>query len=363
IYILLLHPGPQGFLISGQGTQLLLLYTTTSWTQSFHYPGPSGVRMTIPTWPPPSPRLTNAAVFQMCLPSAPCGMDVSGQFDVEFRITVACRNGHIYIPAPSTVITKVLRWNCRLRAVGLFRVGKNCGVGAQRPDAPGFTQKGSVCGVLPLPAPVTAMAPMRLRLVAQWRPGGDGERRAEAVPDQFTVSSLRTPEPVTAVTFGRYGREEGTVVMATAAGRFSCLWIRRCVSERETCSGSLHAATAFSRALEAGPGAEREPVKLRAAVQGLGPNFSLTLFVINAAALRPITGLALSLLYDPALYSVAPPLLRLPLLAPGLTYALTARVTCTGHALCDNIKVCVLQEGRSSPLLTANINMPLPEAL
>lgn len=34
---------------------------------------------------------------KMSLPAAPTMMDVTGQFDVEFRITVACRNGNIYI--------------------------------------------------------------------------------------------------------------------------------------------------------------------------------------------------------------------------------------------------------------------------
>lgn len=35
--------------------------------------------------------------FQMSLPSTATLIDVTGQFDVEFRITVACRNGNIYI--------------------------------------------------------------------------------------------------------------------------------------------------------------------------------------------------------------------------------------------------------------------------
>ncbi|KTF85756.1 hypothetical protein cypCar_00005739 [Cyprinus carpio] len=36
-------------------------------------------------------------LYKMSLPSTPNLMDVTGQFDVEFRITVACRNGNIYI--------------------------------------------------------------------------------------------------------------------------------------------------------------------------------------------------------------------------------------------------------------------------
>lgn len=33
----------------------------------------------------------------MSLPAAPTILDVTGQFDVEFRITAVCRNGNIYI--------------------------------------------------------------------------------------------------------------------------------------------------------------------------------------------------------------------------------------------------------------------------
>lgn len=270
--------------------------------------------------------------------------------------------------------------------------------------------QGKQLWLVPLPSPVVAMAPMLLSsrgfagvLVAL------ASCELRLFQDQFVLSSLRTPEPVTAVTFGRYGREEGTVVMATRGGgmlvrilrRTACLrrseaggppgaqsvrlnvpkksqlFVDQTLREREAAPlmhrafqrdllrTRLLAARAFSRALEAsaGPSSEQGPLKLHAAVQGLGPHFSLTLLVVNAAALRPVTGLALILLYDPALYTVAPPLLRLPLLAPGLTYALSTRVSCTGPALCDIIKVCVLQEGRSSPLLTAHINMPLSEGL
>lgn len=346
---------------------------------------------------------------KMSLPSPPVLMDVSGQFDVEYRITVACRNGHIYI----------LRRDCdkpkycvelSSHAVGLVRVGKTVVVGCSDQTLQGFTQKGKRFWRVPLPAPVTAMAPMRLSsrgfsgvLVAM------ASCELRLYQDQWMLSSLRTSEPVTAVTFGRYGREEGTVVMATRGGGMLVRILRRTASllrsetggppgaqsvrlnvpkksqlfvdqtlrereagplmhrafQRDLLRTRLRTALAFSRALEAsvGPSSEQGPLKLHAAVQGLGPNFSLTLYVVNAAALRPITGLALSVLYDPALYTVAPPLLRLPLLAPGLTYALTTRVSCTGPALCDVIKVCVLQEGRGTPLLTAHINMPLPEAL
>lgn len=261
-----------------------------------------------------------------------------------------------------------------------------------------------------LPAAITAMAAMLVPgrgfsgfLVAL------SSCELRLYQDQVLVSSQRTPDSVSAVVFGRYGREDGTVVMATRGGgllvrilrrtatldrkdtagppgaqsvrlnvpKKSQLFVDQTLREREQgplmhrrfqadlLRTRLSAARAYGRALEAsaGPSSEQEPLKLRAAVQGLGPSFRLTLFLVNAAALRPLTGLCVSLLYDPVLYTVAPPLLRLPLLAPALTYALQTQVTCTGPALCDVIKVCVLQEGRRAPLLTAHINMPLPEVV
>lgn len=236
-----------------------------------------------------------------------------------------------------------------------------------------------------------------------------GNAELRLYQDQLMLNSQRTPETVAAVTFGRYGREDGTVVMATRGGgllvrmlrrtaplerrerpgppgalslklnvpKKSQLFVDQTLREREQgplmhraflrdlLKTRLRAAHAYSRALEAsgGPSSDRGPLKLHASVQGLGPVFRLTVFLVNAAALRPLTGLCLCVIYDPSLYTVAPPLLHLPLLAPGLTYALQTQVTCTGPAICDAIKVCVLQDGLGAPVLTAHINMPLSEGL
>ncbi|XP_072312573.1 Bardet-Biedl syndrome 1 protein [Eucyclogobius newberryi] len=348
---------------------------------------------------------------KMCLPAPPVVMDVSGQFDVEYRVTVACRDGKVYIMRRDCDRPK----HCvelSSHVVGLVRVGKTVIVGCSDQTLQGFTQKGKRLWSVPLPAPVTAMAPMRLSsrglsglLVAL------GSCELRLYQDQFVLNSEKTPEPVVALAFGRYGREDGTVVMATQGGALLVRILRRTASlQREERAGPpgaqsvrlnvpkksqlfvdqtlrereqgplmhgafhrdllrtrLRAAQAYRGALEASAGATHQgPLKLHAAVQGLGPRFTLTLFVLNAGALRPITGLCVCVLYDPAHYTVAPPLMRLPLLAPGVTYALSTRVSCSGPgALCDTIKVCVLQEGpgaSGTPMLTAHINMPLSEA-
>lgn len=70
-----------------------------------------------------------------------------------------------------------------------------------------------------LPAAITAMAAMLVPgrgfsgfLVAL------SSCELRLYQDQVLVSSQRTPDSVSAVVFGRYGREDGTVVMATRGG-------------------------------------------------------------------------------------------------------------------------------------------------
>ncbi|CAL9699155.1 unnamed protein product [Knipowitschia caucasica] len=351
---------------------------------------------------------------KVVVPAPPVVLDVSGQFDVEYRITAACRDGNVYIlrrDCEKPKYTVELSSQC----VGLVRVGKTVVVGCSDQTLQGFTQKGKRLWSLPLPSPISALSPMPLPsrgfgglLVAL----SSGEVRL--YQDQWLVNTQRAPEPVTAMTFGRYGREEGTVIMATRGGgmlvrilrrtaslqksegggppvaqsvrlnvpKKSQLFVDQTLRERE--QGSLmqsafltdllrtrvRAAQAYCRALEASEGPCSEglssegPIKLHAAVRGLGPRFTLTLYVVNTAAVRPIIGLRVCLLYDPAHYTVAPPMLTLPLLAPGLNYSLSTLVTCCGALhTSDVIRACVVQEGRGGVLLTANINMPQAEGL
>lgn len=231
--------------------------------------------------------------------------------------------------------------------------------------------------------------------------------------DKNLLSSIRTPDVISSVRFGRYGREDGTLVMTTRGGglmvkilkrtaafedrdgaagpplaqsvrlnvpKKTKLYVDQTLRERES-GVAMHrafqmdlsrlrlaAAQAYVRALESSQApvssSPAQPLKMNAVVQGLGPSFKLTLNVQNTAACRPVMNLAVSFLYDENLYRMRRPFLRIPLLAPGLVYPVQTFVECTSdRGVSDIIKVFVLHEGRSSPLLTAHINMPVSEGL
>ncbi|XP_061564145.1 Bardet-Biedl syndrome 1 protein [Cololabis saira] len=350
---------------------------------------------------------------KMSLPGTPTMMDVTGQFDVEFRITVACRNGNIYILRRDSDRP---RYCVELPShpVGLVRVGKNVVVGCSDDSLQGFTQKGKKLWRIELPAPITTMAVMELPTRGfQAVLVGLANCEVHLYRDKNLLSTIKTPDAVTSIRFGRYGREDGTLVLTTGAGglmvkilkrtavfderdsapgpppaqsirlnvpKKTKLYVDQTLRERENGTAMhrafqmdlsrlrLAAATAYVKALESSltpmSASLAEPLKMNAVVQGLGPTFKLTLNIQNTAACRPVMNLAISFLYNDGLYRMRNPFMRIPLLVPGLVYPVETFVECTSDkGISDIIKVFVLREGQSTPLLTAHINMPVSEGL
>ncbi|XP_030257267.1 BBSome complex member BBS1 [Sparus aurata] len=350
---------------------------------------------------------------KMSLPAAPTMMDVTGQFDVEFRITVACRNGNIYILRRESDKPKYCI-ELPSHPVGLVRVGKNVVVGCTNESLQGFTQKGKKLWKAVLAAPITTMASMDLPTRGfQAVMVGLANCEVQLYRDKNLLSRIKTPDVVTSICFGRYGREDGTLIMTTKGGGLMVKILKRTAAfdDRDSAPGPplaqsvrlnvpkktklyvdqtlrerenglamhrafqmdlsrlrLAAAKAYVKALESSltpmSSSLTEPLKMNAVVQGLGPSFKLTLNVQNTAACRPVMNLAISFLYDESLYRMRNPYMRIPLLVPGLIYPVETFVECTSDkGISDIIKVFVLHEGRSSPLLTAHINMPVSEGL
>ncbi|XP_020513189.1 Bardet-Biedl syndrome 1 protein [Labrus bergylta] len=350
---------------------------------------------------------------KMVLPTAPTMMDVTGQYDVEFRITVACRNGNIYILRRDSDKPKYCV-ELAAHPVGLVRVGKNMVVGCSDESLQGFTQKGKKLWRVDLPAPICTMASMDLPTKGfQAVLVGLANCEVQLYRDKNLLSTIKTPDVITSICFGRYGREDGTLIMTTKGGGLMVKILKRTAAfeDRDSAPGPpvaqsirlnvpkktklyvdqtlrerengvamhrafqmdlsrlrLAAAKAYVKALESSmtpmSSSLTEPLKMNAVVQGLGPSFKLTLNVQNTAACRPVMNLAISFLFDEGLYRMKNPYMRIPLLVPGLIYPVETFVECTSDkGISDIIKVFVLHEGRSSPLLSAHINMPVSEGL
>uniref|UniRef100_A0A8D2LGN2 BBSome complex member BBS1 n=1 Tax=Varanus komodoensis TaxID=61221 RepID=A0A8D2LGN2_VARKO len=326
---------------------------------------------------------------KMSVPSVPAFLDVMGQFDVEYRLSVACRNGCIYILRRDSKRPKYCI-ELSAQAVGLVRVQKNIVVACSDETLQGYTQKGKKLWVVPLPA-----APVTMRLLEEKLQSfqavlvalANGE--VHMYRDKNLVNVIKTQDIVTSICFGRYGREDNTLLMTTKGGgliikilkrtatfdkgdavvgapvaqsiklnvpKKTKLYVDQTLREREN-GVAMHrvfqtdlnririmAARAYVRALECSmtPVSEslQEPLKMNAVVQGMGPTFKLSLHLQNMSDSRAVANLLVSFLYDEKLYSVERPFFKAPMLVPGLNYPLVTYVEClSDQSISDIIKV------------------------
>ncbi|CAM5072596.1 unnamed protein product [Natator depressus] len=350
---------------------------------------------------------------KMTLPSVPAFLDVMGQFDVEYRVTVACRDGSIYILRRES---KRPKYCIELSAqpMGLVRVHKNIVAGCSDETLQGYTQKGKKLWTVYLPAPLMTMSLLDHKSRGfQAVMVGLANQEVHMYRDKNLVDVIRTQDVVTSICFGRYGREDNTLIMTTKGGgliikilkrtavfeekdmslgppvaqsiRLSVpkktrLYVDQTLRERENAVAMHHvfqmdlyrlrlmAARAYVKALESSlapiTSTLQEPLKMNAVVQGIGPTFKLTLHIQNTSAGRPSINLLVSFLYDQSLYAMKRAFFKAPMLVPGLNYPIETFVEClSDKGISDVIKVFVLREGQSMPLLTAHINMPVSEGL
>lgn len=350
---------------------------------------------------------------KMSLPSVPSFMSVTGLFDVEFRIVVACRDGKVYTLKRGSKTAKACI-ELTSQAVSLERLGKNIIVGCMDDTLTCYSTKGKKLWTVYLPSNIVSMAIMDYKarsfkglLVSL----NNGETRV--YKDKFLVSTIKTNDPVTAIRFGRFGREDSALILITTAGglyvkilkrtatfegkdltpgpppaqsvklsvpKKTKLFVDQTLRERES-AVSMHrmfqhdlyllrltAARSYVNALQKSlnpvSSSAMEPLKLSAHIQGIGPAFKLTVNLQNISPSVAITNLLITFQYDESLYALAKPCIVVPLLVPGLCYTYESLVECiSDKGISDTIKVFVLRQGKSIPIITAVINMPVSEAL
>ncbi|PAA49857.1 hypothetical protein BOX15_Mlig015041g1, partial [Macrostomum lignano] len=350
---------------------------------------------------------------KMQLPSPPVFLCSSGLFDVDYRIVAACRDGVIYqLRRGAKEATQGIR--LRASAVGMIRVDKHIVVATMDRQLSGYSTKGKELWRAALPAGVTALAPLSLpskgfnaALVAM------DNNTVCVYKDKLEVDRLVTEDVVTGIRFGRYGREEATLVTVGRSGGLAIyilkrsakfvdgaggvggppakqfsrlplpkktrLFVDQTLRERD-CAVSMHrqflhdlyrlrlmTAENYVQALEtkATPisASKEDPVKLACTVQGVGPVFRLTVGLQNASLTTAIAGLGISFAYDGLLYRLEKVYIPVPYLVPGLTYNFSTIVEClTDKGIADAIKVYILKRDNDSPLVTGVVNMPVSES-
>ncbi|XP_047132073.1 Bardet-Biedl syndrome 1 protein homolog isoform X1 [Hydra vulgaris] len=348
---------------------------------------------------------------KMTVSSVPVFLAVTGLFDVDYRILIACRNAKVYSLKKGQSEAK-LCIEMQSPIVGLERVGKNIALACVDNTVTCFSNKSKKLWTIHLPALVTTISVLnhkargyRALMVAL------ENCQVHIYKDKTLCDIINTPDVVTGLKFGRFGREDGTLVMTTKGGgliikilkrtsnlentnlsnekrnpvlttlnvpRKTKLFLDQALREREDPIGmhqtfqselfklKLSTARHYVKTLETKLNplsfSKTTPIKFSVQVQGFGPGFKLLMSLQNTSTSVVPRDLLISFLTDLKIYNIANPLIEVPILIPGLLYNFETFVEAiSDKGIADKIKVFVLRRYEPSPVVCAVINMPVSD--
>merc|ERR1719409_1672261 len=342
--------------------------------------------------------------------AVPSFISVLGLYDVEYRITVACRDGNIYTIKNGQVLSTVIE--LETQPVGLVRYDKNIYVGTMDNVIHCFHFKGKKNHSIYLTCPISCMG---LLQVTKARTGkalavatNNGEVRLYNGKHLITV--VKTNDIVTGIKLGTFGREEGSMVLSLKSGALMVkilqrnanldvsttnpgpppeqdipldvpkktkLYVEQTSREREQaidmhrtfqrdlCKLRLSTARAYVNLLGAGHGPMSSmggaQVRLNASVLGMGPQFKIIVRVQNAGV-HALYDVPLMCTTNPNLYRMPRPCHYLPILVPQQVYIVEVPVTCINeNGGTDSMRIFLCSQSSNVPIISAIVNMPISE--
>ncbi|XP_067939415.1 Bardet-Biedl syndrome 1 protein-like [Watersipora subatra] len=349
---------------------------------------------------------------ELQVPDVPVFLSVNGLFDVEYRIIFSCRNGCIYtLKRGMKSVEKGIEVNSH--PVAMSRIGKNIVVGCMDNTLRSYSTKGKKLWSIQLPADITAVGVMDHKQRGfKAAVVGLSNKTVCIYKEKFLVNKISTPDVVSSILFGKFGREDGTLVLVMKGGgllvkilkrtatfdekdilaagppagqalkldvpKKTKLFVDQTIRERENGTVMhrqfmhelqrlrLNSAKAYAESLMKGDNpisnSVMEPLKLNALINGIGPTFRLKVNLQNTSENETVIGMIITFSYDGSLYNVHRKLITCPMLVPGVVYTFETLVDCiSDKGIADVVKVFVVKSGNSVPLISANISMPVSE--
>lgn len=347
---------------------------------------------------------------KVALDAVPSFISVLGLYDVEYRITVACRDGNIYTIKNGQVLSTVIE--LETQPVGLVRYDKNIYVGCMDNVIHCFHFKGKKNHSIYLTCPISCMALLQITKarVAKALVVATNNGEVRLYNGKHLICVTKTNDVVTGMKLGTFGREEGSMVLSFKSGALMVkilqrnanlevssttpgpppeqdipldvpkktkLYVEQTSREREQaidmhrtfqrdlCKLRLSTARAYVNLLGAGHGPMSSmggaQVRLNAQVVGMGPQFKIVVRVHNAGV-HALYDVPLMATTNSNLYRLPTPCSYLPILVPQQIYIVEIPITCVNeNGGTDCVRIFLCSQTSNVPIISAIVNMPISE--
>lgn len=352
------------------------------------------------------------------LPSVPVHIVTSGSLDIDSRIVVICRDNNVYTIKNKKISGVVIELDTH--AVGLQRIEKNIAIGLINNVISCFSSRGRKQYCIYMPCAIKAMGmidmvssrSVKCLLVAL------ENRELRVYNGKSLVNVIETSDVVSSMCFGTYGSEPNCLALSYRNGGTEFKVLSRMakletpirggslaeqdtplnlpvrttlymdqterekkygtemhrIFQKELCKVRLTTARAFVKILTDGQGplsyTSGASIRLTASVQGLGPIYKIKLDMQNTGV-KPMNNISILYSYNQDIYSMRQSKMNIPCLLPGVQYEYEGEVVMSSHVadtmgddsgpIADIVKVFVCSASSSIPLITAVVQMPIPE--
>ncbi|XP_022916121.1 BBSome complex member BBS1 [Onthophagus taurus] len=345
-----------------------------------------------------------------------------GVYDVEFRITIASREGYVTLLRRGWLEGKTLfQTTPNIVDMALIPGDGFIMIATTEKLLQCYTKRGSKVWNLKTKYEITCLCVIPLSyintsLLAVGFRGGS----IHLYQGRTLMDVIIGPDTPSAIIFGQLGQEEHVMVIVTMSGALnlkilkrtadfnlnkedsmsapiqqakplplpkrSKLFLEQSMRERQNPIDMhqnfqkdlirlrLLAARAMVQAQsnQTGVGNEKELLKLSAQVLGLGPKFTLNLTLENINIERALIGLNIILHCNPTIYKLSCYLIKVPLIPPNLSYKIEVKVqerdlenvVEENDGATENVKIIRVfasKNGENRPVLAAIITMPPSE--
>ena len=343
----------------------------------------------------------------------PSIMAVDGQLDIDYRVMIACRDGHVYSIKKGKLLGSVMQMESLV--TGLTIIDKVVYVACMDGCVHAHSFKAKKLFTIQLGCVVGGLDVLHLKKIKNLKllMVACTNGALHLYHRKTLLSTLQHADSIQALRFGQYGREDASLALISSTGALSIKILQRnahfdvsdsgavvappppeqdiplrvpkktklyveqtqrereqCVEmhrifQRDLCRMRLSTARAYVKVIQEGVGPLSTvgglSLKLDARVQGLGPLFKLRIGVRNTGP-KMLMDLPLMLVADEAKYRVQAGGVRIPSLVPGVEYVYVFDVwSVDSNGAADVVKVFVMNPKSAIPAIAAVVNLPNSE--
>lgn len=161
------------------------------------------------------------------LKSVPVYLDVQGQYDVDYRILVACRDGKIYSIRNGQDGGQL--FSIDSMPIGMVRLDKTILIAGMNQTLYSFFTKGKKNFTLIMPEQILAICKLEMQRTTLVQGVLVSLKNGEVrlYNDKSFISSIKNDDMVSGMIFGTFGREDGFLVLNYASGGLSAKILTR----------------------------------------------------------------------------------------------------------------------------------------